>query len=247
MTLLSLLLVGALTWGAPAKNKKPKPSVQTETCAFSHLKEKVCSLKAHGIKVQVTESKISVYDGVWRKMKDFPYPGAEIEWDGVELRKFGQRIFLQIKLWDKPQGEVGIQSLLWMGYEIKNLQLEPKWREVLQKRTIIKTPDAIGKFERPKGQFEKPTKKKYLYDKPEKYSITLDKDGVLIWQVAHRKHSEKEGAPQIGEPPKKEILKKTDGKKSDNSTIDPTLENPALDPAPKPAIEPAKKVGTDGV
>ena len=178
-------------FAAPTKKKNVKASAKPK-CPADHLKAKTCSLEALGLRVQVTESKISIFDGVWRELEDFPYPGEDRQWHEVALRKIGKRDFLEIKLWDKPQGEVGIQSLLWFGYEIKDRVPTAKWKEIIHKRTVIKTPETTEVFTRPKGQFEVPKKTRYMYDKPEKFAIDVDKKGVLHWSVGHRQHNEKD-------------------------------------------------------
>ncbi len=211
LMLFFLLIFSASVHGAASNKTKAKSKKATAKCPTDHLEAKTCSLEAFGLRVQVTESKISIFDGTWRALEDFPYPGEAREWEEVGLKKIGKRNFLEIKLWDEPQGEVGIQSLLWFGYEIKDLKPVVKWKEVLQKRTVIKTPEAAKVFVRPKGQFEEEKKTRYLYDKPEKFAINVDKKGVLHWSVGHRKHNEKDEPNIELNPPPKEEEKKDEG------------------------------------
>lgn len=167
--------------GAQVKTKKSKAA-----CSSHHLKVKSCVLDSLGLKVQVTESRISLYDGVWRSLEDFPLPGEDVEWKSVRLTQLGSRKLLELHLWDHPLGSVGIQSLVWIVYEIEGLQLTKQWQEVLQKRSVVQEKNPTTE-ERPRGQFENPRKERYLYDKLEKSRMFIDKKSRLNFEIGPRR------------------------------------------------------------
>lgn len=179
--LLSLLLVG------PAEAQTAKAKKNSLQCSAHHLKVKSCVLEGLNLRVQVTESRISIYDGVWRSLEDFPLPGGDVEWKSVRLVKLGDKKLLEMQLWDHPLGSVGIQSLVWIVYEIKDLQLTKEFQEVLQKRSVVQLEGETITPERTKGQFEVPPQPRYLYDRLEKSRMFIDKQGRLNWEIGNRK------------------------------------------------------------
>lgn len=182
----SILLGLTVGFCPPGFAKKKSSRLE---CSAHHLEVKSCLLEGLGLKVQVTESKISLFDGVWRQLEDFPYPGENREWKVVRLRALGERKFLELKIWDRPVGPTEIQSLLWAGYEVKDLSLIKKWQEVIQKRSRIQGENSSP--ERARGQFEEKKPPRYLYDKMEKHRLSLDKDGRLVWYVGEAKRLER--------------------------------------------------------
>jgi hypothetical protein len=189
---------------APVKKKAEGKAV----CGKSHLAEKNCPLRGFGLKVQVTESKVNLFDGTSRQLQDFPYPGEAVEWQDVRLKKIGPRLLLEMRLWDTPVGDVPIQSLLWLGYEIKDLHLTKKWAEVLQKRTRVQSKETVA-GERPKGQFKDPLPPRYIYDRLEKYKVRTGPKGLLNWSVGAAKYAEDSRVPA---PDPAEVAKKAKAK-----------------------------------
>ncbi|MCB0410908.1 MAG: hypothetical protein KDD22_00160 [Bdellovibrionales bacterium] len=160
-------------------------------CEKYHLKIKSCLLKGGGIRLQVTESRFSIFDGVWRELLPFPFAGEKVEWVSMELLKLGDRNFLDLKFWDKPSGIAEIQSMRWVGYEIKDLKLEPAWYTTLQKRRL-KAPSSQNEDERRRGHLPPSLKPLFIYDKAMTHSLDLNKQGEIHIKVGHKEWSEEQ-------------------------------------------------------
>ena len=135
-------------------------------CSARNLKRFDCWMKSGPNVVQVTKNKILLSDGVGRAVEELPLEKI-LEWQDVELKKYGSRLFLIMNVWDEGQGETKIQSRCWFVVEVLGLKTNVVLRKLMQKRT----PQEGGK---------------YLMDKPEPIELKQVK-GQIHWRVGNEK------------------------------------------------------------
>ncbi len=73
------------------------------TCKSYELKTKNCYIKFKPYSLQLTKKKITVHDGVWRSIFDFPFISDKSQWHKAIFQKKEGRYFLNLYVWADPE------------------------------------------------------------------------------------------------------------------------------------------------
>ncbi|MCB0343005.1 MAG: hypothetical protein H6626_09840 [Pseudobdellovibrionaceae bacterium] len=103
-------------------------------CDPHELSTKNCHIQMGTYQLHVREKKIHINNGTWRAVENMPDLGEKVEWAGVQLRKMGQRSFVEVQAWDTPSNEASISSLHWMVFELQGVKWLQKLDKIVQKR-----------------------------------------------------------------------------------------------------------------
>ncbi len=144
------------------------------SCTKTELVTKSCVLKILDYTLRLTPEKILISNGVFRKIKDMPLKGEQVEWIRVNTFRADKRVFVELLIWGLPIGEANVQSLYWTVSVLDGVKLNFLLYELVQKRRLIIGEDG---------------KTSILYDPLSAFGIKVNKKGKLNWHVKNRKGS----------------------------------------------------------
>ena len=145
-----------------AKNKS--------SCTPNELKIKSCRLSVGQHTLTLLNDNIRISDGVRHWVNEFPLKDPT-QWESIRWKIMGERRFLEVKAWSKPQGEGGLQNLHWYVLEILKGQSDIKLNQVIQKR---------------KPHLQK-SGENYIKDPLIKHSLGQKKNGEIHWSAGRFK------------------------------------------------------------
>jgi hypothetical protein len=177
---LSFLLVVILFFAPGLFAKKYKP-----TCKKSELETKNCYIKFKSYSLQLTQKKITVHDGVWRSIFDFPIISEKSNWHKVVFQKKGGKHFLNLYIWDAPVGETQVQSLKWLLISFKTVKSKLMVNKVVWKRYVKNLSELKGSSPEVANN-DKNKKIKYGYESRKKHGYRI-KGAQLNWWSGYEK------------------------------------------------------------
>lgn len=166
--ILLLIFIGPWAWASRA-------------CEAKSLKLKDCHLKLGEKKLHIWNDKVFLSTNVERDMK--PLPKSTRDWAFVRVSQKAGRSFLELGLWQTPQGESAVESLSWLVYEVQNGALVQRLNKVIQKRKKV-IPQAQGE-----GAVSTPFHRtEYKVDRKAKYGLSV-KNKKIHWRVSQEEGS----------------------------------------------------------
>ncbi|MBT4762541.1 MAG: hypothetical protein HOO06_12645 [Bdellovibrionaceae bacterium] len=150
-------------------------------CYSTEVTTKNCRITYPPYTLQLSEKKITVHDGVWRSIFDFPLINENSQWHKVEFQKKKDLYFLNIYAWDPPKKESEIQSLKWYLFQVKSKKSHLITEQTVWKRYLKE--EALGKVLPNKN---KKVKKRFGYEPKVKHSFSVNKNNIH-WQSGFNK------------------------------------------------------------
>lgn len=103
-------------------------------CLSADLKRQDCRLQKGKFKAQLSNKTISWATEIWQSVENLPLSGEGITWEKVILREVGNRLILQMWIWDAGLGESKVQSLHWYVFDFVEGKMQLRVDEVVRRR-----------------------------------------------------------------------------------------------------------------
>lgn len=131
-------------------------------CNQRDLRRRHCDLALGPYRIAMTPDRATIANGIWKNVQDLPIREAGTEWERVELRQLGTRWIMEFEFLTPARGEISLQDLIWVVFELDGAKWTSRVQEVIQKKRV-------------KGDLKKQSELK------ERYGLRFEKNGSIHW------------------------------------------------------------------
>lgn len=178
---VAILWVGFLgvSFAAEAKQKSQKQKDKT-LCTSREIQRMDCQLNIGRLRVGIYHDKFRVDDGNWIAAHDVPGYVEGVEWKAIQLKKIGNRNFVEFQIWSVPKGETRISELMWSVVEVQGRVATPHLNELIQRRRQVTPKELV------QGTPSAKEIRKYHHDPMEKFGLQ-PRSGKIEWRAGAHK------------------------------------------------------------